>query len=402
MQLRSFSQGVRFVSNAGFLVTSMFVTACRDNPVAPVPAIQGVVTVSATGAPVSGAKVTVGGVSATTGSDGRFVLSGVIAGAAKIRGEATGFEAFEADITVPDGPVTHNIALKRIELFQLTDFSLYVPESVAQIRGVLVALGGPDTRGFAAGSSFGAPVPQAEAALQTLGQQLRAMAASKGLAIIGTSKAAMSNDVVSDNNILQAIQQLSSMSGRDDLKGAPFLIYSISGGGPEAAGFAVRNAPRVAAVLMKTPVSVESIASPPPPIQDGFGPGAIGIPTYIILEELDVFVNNTNVKATYQSNRAAGAPWALATELGGTHFTLSPAQRDLIVNWMSTILSMRLGSAPTDALKEINESSGWLGNPSTGEVMAYGTFNGNPRTLSWFPSQSTAEEWRAFVLTGRS
>lgn len=368
----------------------MLANACRDNPAAPVPSVKGLVTVSATGAPLAGAKVSIGDVTTIAGNNGRFELTGLIAGPATLRVAATGFEIFESDILVADGPVTRDIPLKRIELFQLTGYAVYVPAAVAQVRGVLITLGGPDTRGFASAGSFGAPAPSVEASLQSMGQQLRAMAASKGLAILGTSQAAMPNGSVSDGSIVAAIQQAALVSGRDDLKNAPFLVYAISAGGPEASGFAARNAERVAGLFLKVPLSFESISSGP----------ALGIPTYVILAELDVLVNNTTVTAAYRANRDGGALWALALERGVSHFGVSPAQRDLAINWMNTILGLRLESGSSTALRPISEPLGWLGDPSSTSVMPWSSFTGNPRSASWLPSQGTAEEWRTFVKAG--
>ena len=390
MQLKSRSMPqMRFLRGISLLSASLLLGAC-DNPAAPVPAVKGIVTVSATGAPVAGAKVSIGEISVTTGSDGKFEITGVVAGPAKIRGTATGFESFEADITVPDGPATQNISLKRTELFEFTDFAVYVPASVVQVRGVLVTLGGPDTRGFASGGVFGAPMPAVETALQTFGVRLRAMAATKGLAIIGTSQASLSNDAGSDAVILQAVQQAATLSGREDLKTAPYFLYGLSGGGPEASGFTVRNAGRVAGLFLKAPLSVEAISAGP----------ALGIPTYVVLEQLDVFVDNVALTAAYRANRAAGAPWALALELGSPHHSLSPQQSDLTAHWMDTILGMRLGNVAGDALRAISESSGWVGDASATQVLGWSSYSGNPRSASWFPSQGTAEEWLSFIKLG--
>ena len=368
----------------------MLANACRDNPAAPVPSVKGLVTVSATGAPFAGARVSIGDASTIAGTDGRFELTGLTAGPATIRGIATGFETFEANILVADGPATRDIPLQRIELFQSTDYAVYVPATVSQVRGVVITLGGPDTRSFASAGSFGAPAPSVETSLQSLGQQFRALAASKGLAIIGTSQAAMANAEASDANILAAIQQAALVSSREELKNAPFLVYAISAGAPEASGFTVRNASRVAGLFLKVPMSFESVNAGP----------ALDIPTYVILAELDVVVNNTTLSAAYRANRAAGALWALALERGVSHFGISPAQRDLTMNWMSTILGMRLDSAPSTALRPISEPSGWLGDPSSAAVMLWSSFAGNPRSASWLPSQGTAEQWMTFVKTG--
>ncbi len=368
----------------------LVITACSDNPTAPIPTAVGRVTVSATGEPVAGANVSVGDISSTTDADGGFELTGLVQGPARIRGTATGFDAFEADIIVPAGRITQDIAMKRIEVFELGDFTLQIAATVPRVRGVLVTLGGPNTRAFASGGTFGAPLPQVEASLQEMGQQLRALAASRGLAVLGTSRAGMPNSAASDQAIVQAIQQAATLSGRTDLPNAPFLLYGLSGGAPEASGFTVRNASRTAGLFLKVPAGIEAATSGP----------ALGVPAYVVLAQTDAFINNGTISAAYAANRAAGAPWALAMEMGVVHHSLSPIQRDLTVDWMNTILGLRLGNAPSDQLRAVTESSGWLGDPASTEVMAWSSYSGNPRSLSWLPSQGSAEKWRAFVRTG--
>lgn len=375
---------------AAFFTIVMVIAACSDNPTAPIPTAIGRVTVSATGDPVAGATVSIGTFTAATDADGRFELKGLAGGPARIRATATGFDSFEADIAIPSGTVTQDIPMKRVEVFPLGDFTLQVAATVSKVRGILVALGGPDTRGFASGSPFGAPVPQVEASLQAMGQQLRALAASRGLAILGTSRASMANAAASDEAIIQAIQQAAASSGRADLTSAPFLVYGVSGGAREASGFTVRNASRIAGLFLKVPLGVEAVTSGP----------ALNVPTYIVLAELDAFVNNAATKAAYSVNRAAGAPWALALEIGVPHHSLSPAQRDLTADWMNTILGMRLGSSPSDPLRAIAEAAVWVGDPVSTQVVPISSYPGNPRMASWFPSQATAEQWRTFVRTG--
>ena len=49
------------------------------------------------------------------------------------------------------------------EVVEFGDFTLYVPADVPTVRGILLALGGPDTRAFVSDGLFGAPKPELEA-----------------------------------------------------------------------------------------------------------------------------------------------------------------------------------------------------------------------------------------------
>jgi hypothetical protein len=56
----------------------------------------------------------------------------------------------------------------------------------------------------------------------------------------------------------------------------------------------------------------------------------------------------------------------------------------------------RLGVSAQDPLRDVPESSGWLGHPEFG-VAAWADYTGDRRAANWFPSRSTAEEWWEFV-----
>ncbi len=170
--------------------------------------------------------------------------------------------------------------------------------------------------------------------------------------------------------------------GRPDLVDAPLLVYGISGGGPEASGFTQRHPERVAGLFLKVPVSVEP-----------FTGEALRVPAYMVLAELDVLVDNTVVGATFAAHRAAGAPWAMALEPGVPHFSLSPAQRQLTVDWMRAILP--LGKA--SPFRQNPPQVGFLGDPVIGQITPARAFTGDPSAASWFPKRPLAVQWAAFI-----
>jgi len=382
---------VRAMQGVFLLCAVLLLPGCDgDDPIAPVPTVSGTVTVSATGDPVSGARVSIGDLTVATGSDGRFELSGLSAGPATLRSVATGFEDFETEITVGGGRTTRDVPLTRIELFEFEEFAIHIPASVSKVRTVVVALGGPDTRGFAAGTLFGAPVPQVEASLQALGQEFRNLAASHGLAIFGTSLAAMANGAASDELLLDAIEEASGLSGRDEIASAPVLVYGMSGGAAQGSGFTARNPGRVVGLFLKVPAGIESLT-----VGD-----VLGVPTYMVQAELDAFVDNAALRATFAANRRSGGLWALALEPGAPHHSLNPVQRELTIEWMATILDLRLDASAPQPLLPIVESSGWLGDMNARSVVPWADYAGDPRSASWLPSQATAEQWTAFITNG--
>ncbi len=276
-------------------------------------------------------------------------------------------------------------AAATVEVFEFGDFALYVPSNVSSVRGILLCLGGPDTRAFVTGGRFGAPIPELEASLHILGQELRKLATEKGLAILGTSRAALTNDPTSDKLIFDTIREAAAKTGHSELTRAPLFLYGISGGTPEASGFTARNPGSVGALLLKAPGVPERLSSPE----------TLAVPTYIMLGSRDVSTENAKITAMFKLNRGAGALWALAMEPNVPHHMLTPSHRAITINWMRAIVELRLGSSVEHPLRTIKESFGWLGNSAIG-VSSWSNFNGDRRSASWFPSQTTAEEWKAF------
>ena len=269
---------------------------------------------------------------------------------------------------------------------QFGDFALHVPANVHNVRGILVALGGPDTRGFAVGTPFGAPLPQVEASLQELGVMFRELAAQRGLAILGSGRFgrfAYPDEPASDQELLDALAQAAAAIGRPDLLDAPFLLYGMSGGAPEATGFTQRNPERVAALFLKVPQTAGPLTGQ-----------ALEIPVYMILAEFDVFVDNAALTAAFHTHRAAGAPWAMAVEGGVLHHSLTPAQRELTVEWMRTVLPLREAGA---GIRQLSPQAGWLGDPASGEIAPIQRFVGNPSGASYFVTRPLALAWAAFL-----
>ncbi len=279
---------------------------------------------------------------------------------------------------------THRCAA--VEVFEFGDFALYVPACVSATEGLILALGGPDTRGFVTGKPLGAPSPAVEASLQVLGQEFRTLASTRGLAVLGTKRAALPNGPDSDQLLFDAIATAAALSAHPELPSTPMLVYAISSGARQASGFVARNPERAAGLFLKVPVGVSDVSG-----------DALRVPTYMVQAELDAFVNNAAITAAFESNRTAGALWARAMERGVPHHSLSAVQRQVTINWMSAILSRRLPVRLSDPLREIDETDGWLGDLATGETKRWAAYKGDRGAASWLPSNHTAKEWEIFV-----
>ena len=372
-------------------VSACALAACGSGgtgPSGPTGSIAGTVLNVSTDQPLEGATVSAGSIQTTTDANGRYDLAGVPVGpAVTMRSQRLGFVAYTEDIAVQQGSNTHDIPMTRQSLFELPGVAVYVPPDVSTVRGVILQLGGEDTRGLAT-AVCGAADPAICAVQQQLRLHYLALAATHGLAIMGSG--ALSRDqTLTDDVLIGALNSIAISSDRPELAQAPLLIFGISSGAPQSYGFTLRRSDRVIGFMVIT-------GSTPSTVRSG---AAQRVPGYVLLAEFDTEVNNGKLTEFFVDNRAEGALWTFAVEPGAIHQPPSLAAQSLLVEWMDTILQLRLPPTVTPGapLESITEASGWLGNRTSFAIAAYSAYVGNKLDASWFPSQETAQSWEGFV-----
>lgn len=376
------------------------VSACGDEAggtAPPTTIVQGVVT-RGVDLPVNGASVQVAGTTVVTGTDGRYRIERVAVGPTPIRVSRAGFTPDSATLVVQRGLNTRDFVITRPTVFEFGAYALYVPFPVRDIsdrvNAVIVALGGPDTRAFVTGKPFGAPNPVVEAALQVMGDSLRALSAKYGLAILGTSSAALPNTAASDATLLAALDTAAVLTVRPELRSTPIIAYGLSGGGAEATGLVARQRARSLGAFLKAPVALEPWSQ-----ADSLKPA------FVMLAEQDAFVDNAKITTEVQARRTAGALWAMAVEKGVIHHALSPAQRTLTLTWLRDLLRAsfvytcgfdNIYGAPIP----VSPAAGYMGEPATGAVVGWAEVPPTERTrYVWLPAVRSATVWRA-IATG--
>jgi len=335
---------------------------------------------------LAGATVTVGAHQATTGADGQFELTGLPTGPVTVQVRRPGYAPAQAAITLAAGPNSHDVTLTAQEIYMIGPVAAYVPSGVGPMRGAILVLGGPPTSGFVTGESMSAAgtPPEHEAGLQALGADLRALARSARVALIGTRTIATENVPTSDDGLFRALADAAAASGRPELASAPVLMVGLSAGSPEAAGLASRHPERTMGLLVRVPTSVTSLA-----------PGAaLAVPTFVMQAELDVPERNAAVRDIFAANRSQGALWALAVQPGVAHEDVTSLGNGSMVGWLASALDRRLPSTPGAALTALEESAGWLGNQTTLQVAAWSDYAGDRTAASWLLSQADAQSWK--------
>lgn len=266
--------------------------------------ITGTVRNASTDEPLAGATVSAGSVQATTDASGRFDLADVATGpSVTVRSQRAGFVAYTATIAVAEGSNTHDIPMALQFLYETPDFAVYLPPAGSAVRGVILGLGGQDTRGFATGV-FDSPNPLINESQRLTRQGFLGLANTHGLAITGSVP--LTDGSASDARVLAALDAVALASDRPELAQAPLVIRGISSGAPESYGFTLRQPDRVVgfAVIIAADLSLVTSAA------------AQRLPGYVLLAELDAVVDNEALTSFFVANRAQGALWSFAVEPG--------------------------------------------------------------------------------------
>lgn len=342
-------------------------------------------TVSGGGGPLAGVTVSIGSRQATTDASGAYALTGLAEGAATVNAALQGFQAYQASVSLTAGSNTVDIGMTRQEVFSFTQNSLFAPAAPAQLRGVIVILGGPPTEGFVTGGQIVSD-PALEASMQSLGATLRTMAADSGMAMIGTSRIAMEDATASDDIILAALEESATRAHRPELVGAPLIFLALSAGGPEAWGFTSRHTARVAGsgyihATLRTRV----------------GPPAWLVPSTFWIGELDDVAPPADLLALFGENRAQHALWGAGVNPAATHNTVTGALITSVAEWIRAIVGVRLPATAGGPLRAVTEESGWLGNLDTGAIAAYAAYTDDPLEAAWLPSESAAQAWKVYT-----
>ena len=348
--------------------------------------LSGTVRAAQGSAALEGAQITVGQRQTTSDASGHFEMTDLPVGAVTVQTQRPGYLAVTTAVTLNAGANTHDFALDVQEIYQSGPYAMYLPAGVGPLQGTVISLGGGvTTSGFVTGGPLEPGNPVLEQSLQQLGLNLRALAKSSRVALLGTTTHGLTNSVGSDNELFAAISTFAGLSGHPEVSDAPVLTFGLDAGSLEALGLASRVSQRSIGVLVRVPTSMTELTAP----------AALAVPTFVMLAELDNATVNTSVQNVFLANRSRGGLWALAVEPGVHHAEATDRGNGANVSWINLALTLRLPAAPGDPLITLDQTSGWLGNQTTREIASWASYGGDRSTASWLLSESAATSWQA-------
>jgi pimeloyl-ACP methyl ester carboxylesterase len=199
------------------------------------------------------------------------------------------------------------------------------------------------------------------------------------VALIGTTT--LVDNPASYETLLQALSELAMQSLHPELGNIPIFFVGHSMGGCTAYGFTRVHGARVAGFL-----TMKGACHNPGPAL-----GAADVPGYFLIGELDAPYRRENITAVFEAGRAAGAPWAVSID----PFYHGPIlDFDLMFDWIDAVLAARLPETAGSPLRPMTETSGWLGDRSSGGISTYACYGSSRSSASWLPSQNTALNWQ--------
>jgi len=211
--------------------------------------------------------------------------------------------------------------------------------------------------------------------------------------------------------INSAVEHLSELSGKAELKKAPLAFWGVSAGSNVSSRYCVFFPERVAAFASSTGTC---------------GPGGetsaktMEIPMLFAIGGTDKpdWVKSSRENAERGQGKA---PWTVALQKTQGHGV--GKSMDVIVPFLLATVKQRLGvaspsqsppsifkselpnigsssqsaSSTQKTLKKLNLQSGWLGNPDTYDVAAYAGYKGSKSKAIWLPDEPTALAWQTYL-----
>lgn len=298
-----------------------------------------------------------------------------------------------------DYPASTNIN----ELQTPVTYTLWIPDGVSHLRGVIVHQHGAGTTASIEGSTAAYDL------------HWQALATKWDCALLGPSYH-VSNEKIdlspggselwfdprhgSEKTFLKALREFAAKSDHPELETVPWALWGHSGGGIWADVMACLHPDRVAAMWLRSGSAAMFRTKPefPQPVV----PAAVyGIPTMC----------NSGVKeqrrlpwvgplATFQEFRLHGAPIGFAPDPRTDHECGD--SRYLAIPFLDACLAMRLPApgSTNQTLKPVDTNQAWLAALQSDDAKPAAEFKGDPNVAVWLPNEAIARAWMQYVRTG--
>lgn len=289
------------------------------------------------------------------------------------------------------------------ELHIAVTYTLWIPDGVEHLRGVIVHQHGAGTTASIEGSTAAYDL------------HWQALAKKWDCALMGPSYHVLNEKtdrspggselwfdprLGSEKTFLKSLGEFARRSGHAELETVPWALWGHSGGGIWADVMAMLHPDRVAVMWLRSGSAAMFRTRPEFP-QPTVPAAMYGIP----------IMCNPGAKeqgkgpwigtlATFGEYRAQGAPIGFAPDPRTGHECGD--SRYLAIPFIDACLAMRLPEKDsTDhALRPVDTKSAWLAPLMGIEAQPAAEFNGNPSVAVWLPNAAVAKAWAQYVKSG--
>lgn len=259
-------------------------------------------------------------------------------------------------------------------------FRWWAPGGAKDLRGVMMIIPGKngDGRGAVDNPSW------------------RAFAEKVRFALIGAQLQHSNGEYQSDPDggtaevLEKAVEKLAAANGWPQLKSAPIAFWGHSAGSNTGERFAFRNPKRVVALVS---------------IKGTWGPGEYSkekgdIPYLVCTGSKDKADWVKSSCGYYEMGKDKKALWTQA--LHPTEGHEEGKTKELALVFLTSATNLRMdppseSGPPSSRLKDLNPSSGWMGDPKTLEIAAYADFKGKKKEAVWLPDEESAKAWKVYM-----
>jgi pimeloyl-ACP methyl ester carboxylesterase len=178
-----------------------------------------------------------------------------------------------------------------------------------------------------------------------------------------------------------------------ELATAPLAFWGHSAGSNTAERYAFAHPRRTLAI-----VSIKGTWGP-----GDATPAKCDVPILCCIGKTDKPEWVETAMKNYEAGKQGRAVWTLAFHPTEGHG--AGATKPLAVAFLDDVITARLGPpsafASSSGPKKLSATSGWLGDPATGEVAPATTFAGKKRDATWLPGEATATAWKTYLATAQ-
>lgn len=287
------------------------------------------------------------------------------------------------------------------ELIYGVKYTLWIPEGVKQVRGVIV-----HQHGCGAGAC-----KSGEFAAYDL--QWQELARKWDCALLGPSIEQGENSNCrawcdprngSARALLNGLRDLSQKSGHPEIERAPWCLWGHSGGAFWSTLMQTLYPERIAAIWLRSGTAFYAWDS-----------GEIPLPNFTVEAMMVPMISNPGIKE--DGDQKFGRIWSGSVEMfqqyrqRGALLGFAPdplsghdcrESRALAIRFFDTCLAARLpdpGSDPA-ALKPMPIENAWYARLLSDQAQSADRFEGDLRTGGWLPDPKFAEAWKEYVQTG--